>query len=780
MSVFSYSGSLDPENPLYVGREDKLNQLVRYVTSERPKYALIFGSPRMGKTSLIRRLRYALPQIPLFLIDVGQQGEHFYQYLSDELIRRCEKQQQLQGTRVHNGSEFQEFLRKLNPSKTTVIVLEHLMYVPDAILRSFADILRNTYEVSREIGNASLARFCFLLTGGIELLQAVHDSVSSPLMGLAESIYLDDFTREESDTLLSRGFGQLQLSERKIAFLCRHIYEQVHGHPYLTQRVAHELVEQHIQTGCDLQKTVIIDTVTRLLNDDQRIVSMLNKVRKEMLHEVLYEIVSKTHRHPWHGSWKTLQIEAIGLIREEKGYYVVRNLAYARRLAQEFEPSPGRNGLIIPPPAVSPGQTRRTRLRLQPNPLLCKLQFTQQEHSFMVRVSDALGVTTSSVPFVLPYTPEQFRAICKALLPLLEQDYPFKEEQQAMLHQLGLWNVQAGRLIPNPAAVIGRQLYQALMVGEVGEVFERVLLKAVEQNTFVALQLGFDPNATELARYPWELLHHRTYDSLVLSGRVEVLRSMTYAADHRNFPPLSPPLRVLYIRPRPRNVAFLPSNEQEAMQRTLEALQEQHLLDVQPLDQPTFAALEDYLSSHDIHLLHFDGHGQFGRRCPNCSAVNLAHYKRCQNGECGHDLSDVDPSGYLSFEQDNGTEDLVDNVALGYIVARYNIRLAVLSACYSGTVDGETLFNGVAQSLLKQGIMAAISTQLPISPEGAASFVQSFYQALIETKNLVTAIAAGRRSLQRNYYKRITLLNEWFVTTLSTRASLDELEKIIR
>ncbi len=384
------------------------------------------------------------------------------------------------------------------------------------------------------------------------------------------------------------------------------------------------------------------------------------------------------------------------------------------------------------------------------------------------------------MPFVLPYTPEQFRAICKALLPLLEQDYPFKEEQHELLQRVGLWNAQASRLVPNPAAVIGQQLYHALMVGEVGEVFERVLLKAIEQNTFVALQLCFDPNATELARYPWELLHHRTYDSLVLSGRVEVLRSMTYATDQRTFPPLLPPLRVLYIRPRPRDVAFLPSIEQEAVQRTLEALQGQNLLDVQFLERPTFAMLDDYLARHDVHLLHFDGHGRFGRRCPRCLAVNLAHHERCQNGECREDLSDVHPSGYLSFEQENGVEDLVDHVDLGHIVARYTVRLAVLSACYSGTVDGDTLFNGIAQSLLKQGIMAAISTQLPISPEGAASFVQSFYQSLVETKNLVTAMAVGRRSLQRNYYNGRTLLNEWFVATLSTRATLDELEKIIR
>ncbi len=346
MNAFSYSGSLDPESPFYVGRIEALNQLVRCADSQYPKYALIFGSPRMGKTSLIQRLRKTLPQTPLFLIDVGQHGEHFYQYIADELIRRCGKQQQLQASRVQNGSDFQELLRTLNPSLMTVVVLEHLMYVPDAILHDFADILRNTYEARREVGNAAFRSFCFLLTGGIELLQAVHDGISSPLMGLAEKVYLEDFSRQESDTLLSYGFGQLRLPEKKIAFLCKQIYDQVHGHPYLTQRIAHELV-QYMQTGHAFHRALIIDTMTRLLNEDQRINSMLNKVQKEHLQDTLYEIVYKTRRHPWHGSWKTLQLEAIGLIREEKGYYVIRNLAYARRLAQEFGLPPAPHGEMV-------------------------------------------------------------------------------------------------------------------------------------------------------------------------------------------------------------------------------------------------------------------------------------------------------------------------------------------------------------------------------------------------------------------------------------------------
>jgi CHAT domain-containing protein len=96
-------------------------------------------------------------------------------------------------------------------------------------------------------------------------------------------------------------------------------------------------------------------------------------------------------------------------------------------------------------------------------------------------------------------------------------------------------------------------------------------------------------------------------------------------------------------------------------------------------------------------------------------------------------------------------------------MARSNIRLAVLSACYSGTVDGYTLFGGAAQALIKQGVMAAIAPQLPISPDGAALFARGFYEALAETNSLLAALNRGRQSLLTNRN------NEWFVPAFYTR-----------
>src|SRR5438093_882497 len=59
-----------------------------------------------------------------------------------------------------------------------------------------------------------------------------------------------------------------------------------------------------------------------------------------------------------------------------------------------------------------------------------------------------------------------------------------------------LWVQENKRLIDDPVRKVGQDLYDALMVGEVGKVFERVLEEGIEQSVPVALQLRFDRDDT--------------------------------------------------------------------------------------------------------------------------------------------------------------------------------------------------------------------------------------------------------------------------------------------
>jgi hypothetical protein len=226
---------------------------------------------------------------------------------------------------------------------------------------------------------------------------------------------------------------------------------------------------------------------------------------------------------------------------------------------------------------------------------------------------------------------------------------------------------------------------------------------------------------------------------------------------------------MLYISSRPKNLNSLPATEQDHVHQVLETLQEEGKLTLTPLIPPTFPQLRKHLwyGEGGVHVFHFDGHGGFGRLCPRCRAFNHSIFDRCQNklGDgrlCQESLTDVDEEGYLSFEDEYGVEHVIRSEDLSNLMSRKHIRLAMLSACYSGTVDGHTLFGGTAQALIKQGVMSVVAPQLPISPDGAALFAHDFYEALAKTNSLLVAINRGRQSLMNHD-------NEWFIPAFYTR-----------
>jgi hypothetical protein len=66
------------------------------------------------------------------------------------------------------------------------------------------------------------------------------------------------------------------------------------------------------------------------------------------------------------------------------------------------------------------------------------------------------------------------------------------------------------------------------------------------------------------------------------------------------------------------------------------------------LRPPTVEGLRsEILSGYDI--VHFDGHGALGLRCPNCGGLNSEEQKECVRCECL--LEDLEAKGYFAFER---------------------------------------------------------------------------------------------------------------------------------
>jgi CHAT domain-containing protein len=127
----------------------------------------------------------------------------------------------------------------------------------------------------------------------------------------------------------------------------------------------------------------------------------------------------------------------------------------------------------------------------------------------------------------------------------------------------------------------------------------------------------------------------------------------------------------------------------------------------------------------------------------------------------------VPPLGYLAFEKEGSREaDWVNSRALEHLLYPSTVRVAVLSACRSGEVRGETLFGGVGPALIQAGVPAVVAMQVPITVPAAVRFMQGFYGALGRFESLDEAMTSGRRRLFRG--------REWFIPALYLRSRDDE------
>jgi HEAT repeat protein/Flp pilus assembly protein TadD len=334
------------------------------------------------------------------------------------------------------------------------------------------------------------------------------------------------------------------------------------------------------------------------------------------------------------------------------------------------------------------------------------------------------------------------------------------------------WLVSQGVLPPGGGAFaadtlqkMGQALYRTLF--PTGSRSEALLIKAVSQSQLSGepLQLVIKVPAIEaeqgrLTSYPWELMHD---GRRFLGQQASITR---YIAYEDAVPHPTPPqqINVLLISSAANDPALglMPLNNQErqAVRKGLETAQADGRIRLLEPEYATLACLQAYLTEHRgadaPHVLHFDGHGVYGRRCnePTCRKMHLRTAgDTCQ--ACGGALPP--PGGYLLFESEQGGADYVSAQELGSVLQASvqdgsgkpgGLLLAVISACRSGVAPGGvSVFNGVAQSLIDHRLPAVVAMQVAVRADAATAFAGAFYRSLGQRDALTAAVTAGRTAM---------------------------------
>jgi|GEM_PF-332533 len=411
------------------------------------------------------------------------------------------------------------------------------------------------------------------------------------------------------------------------------------------------------------------------------------------------------------------------------------------------------------------------------------------ESNFIVNARSDAGQaeSRSSLPFY--ETKTKWRTTLIKILEISKFSHDkFSDEENVWMTQEGLLLSDGSGFSADYLEKIGRSLYKSLFpVGNVSDLLQRsIALAEQDRNPQLHIQIEFNAEVTELNRlpdYPWEMVH----DGRRFLAHHNVTFSRYIA--HLSAPPtLSAvsPINVLLVSSgasdEENGLDPLSKKEHEAVKKGLEKSQEDgHILFSEP-EKASFKALAIYLTEHRgddaLHVLHFDGHGVFGKRCQN-SECRTFHgnlkLEKCQ--KCGTALSAS--QGYLLFEPDDVDDELEANYVsaeeIGSLLRSIRhgdsesqqggVRLAVLSACKSAyALGGNSVFNGVAQSLIGHGVPAVVAMQYTVSVESATAFAERFYRELGNKQSLVVATSQGRVAMQNvehNQWYRLIFYLRW-------------------
>ncbi len=286
---------------------------------------------------------------------------------------------------------------------------------------------------------------------------------------------------------------------------------------------------------------------------------------------------------------------------------------------------------------------------------------------------------------------------------------------------------------------LGRQLFQAIFRDEVASVLAGSLTTVAQEKTGLRLRLRFEEDAADLAGLPWETLYDPALSHFIGLGEASPI--LRYLAMPRSRPALlvEPPLRVLAVLSSPAGLPSLDMDrEWEVLQTSLADLVADGKFVVERLETPSLAALQNRLLGESVHILHFVGHGVF---------------------------DETSQSGSLVLEDAQGNPQLVRGEQLATVLRNHPaLRLIYLNACEGALASGQSVFTGVAQTLVREGVPAAVAMQAEISDIGAIELARTFYTALAAGRPVDAALTQARVALS------VADSPEWAIPVLFSRS----------
>ncbi len=718
-SLFRTTGPLNFERDraIYVERPEADEILRQAARPTVDSYLALLGSRQTGKTTVLYRVYDQLKRAgeAVAFLDLAacrpaaqradsaaQSYAHTAFKIWEELIHLLPAPNKLRAVaaQVDGPIRFREFLldlaRQCRSARIVVLLDEVGAFMSNL---GFFETIRSVSSGSGHETEQSLKKYLFVFSGSIDLHE-LTTSQNSPLANMCRPIYLQDFDRAGVEFLVHR-LADLAPVHSDVA---AYVYEQTHGHPYLTQRVC-ALVEPP-GSPAPISVVDVKRAIERLLEDDENLRYLILQLeRYPAAREVMRQICEQNVQLPFSLlNPQVARLWVIGAIRRqvqreggesawrERVCCAVRNPIYERCLLGHLTgggalPEAGQPGRVVssgddaPPfPAAGPRDYLDFHVRIYPSP-------TRGE-PFPVTVDSWAGSGSGQV--LLDVRSPALRA----LIERLETGCPAADD-------LG---------------TLGGMLWQSLFASP--DIERRYLACQTEAGQRKGIRLKLTIESPDLMNLPWEYLYDPDGQTFpALSPRTPITR---YTHPRQQEPPplaLRPPLRILVVSAEPVEQPRLDvQSESELVMQAMGRLQQEGRVEIERLEHATVRSLQAMLR-RPFHVLHYIGHGIYHERITG---------------------------GMLALEDEQGRQHAVSAAQLQYLLRDTTVRLAVFNACM--TARGAA-GRSIAAELMRAGLSATLAMQFAISEQSATIFAGEFYRTLADGWSVDAAVAEGRKAV---------------------------------
>jgi len=392
----------------------------------------------------------------------------------------------------------------------------------------------------------------------------------------------------------------------------------------------------------------------------------------------------------------------------------------------------------------------------------------RREAVYEVQVRESWSGRTVIGSFTPPYSSKQIDALQKKLNSLKSDDQQLRVIGQRLFSALcGTENTDSG--------------HHEVSEQSVQSVLRSVIQRTLRRRGTVAMTFCFEPECDEFVRYPWELLHSGDH-FLLASGIFTLSRALLQPDTPLGCElPVRLPMRVLYIGSTPNDCAELETERSfQALQNALTPLLESEQVYLDRLEPATFDELVRYLNSYGgagtlnesdtttpCYVVHFDGHGAYGRLCTknNCEKLNDASARKCV--DCDASLVRVKPQTYLCFCNETSCNRYIDTQSLRELFLSSDVRLAVFSACETAKVTDiqshrqrAAVDATLATALVMSQVPAVVAMPFSLQDDISPTFMYHFYEAVADGRTLEEALARARQALLPTHQR------SWFIPVL--------------